>query len=291
MKRTRTITATLTIFALGLCAGQAQAATQTFTQDTDIVWDFGNADPYGSPLAVAGVDGNITKVTVGFTDFTNTDETDDISAVLQGPGGQAVRLMNGAGGNGGAFNVDIVFDDDAVATLPAPLVSASFKPTDVQPADNMPAPAPAPPYEPALSAFNGTDANGEWRLWVEDYVIPGSGNLKAWSLDITTADKPVEPLTLDLAAAKQKLSRQLALTVDASEAGELVFTGKARGSVDVAAGQSEIEARLDPGAFKKLKRKVKKGKKASVEVEATLKVGNESVDDSTTVKIKKKKKK
>jgi hypothetical protein len=33
------------------------------------------------------VDGPIKKVTVGFTDFTSTDETDDVSAVLQGPGG------------------------------------------------------------------------------------------------------------------------------------------------------------------------------------------------------------
>jgi hypothetical protein len=290
MTRTATITATLTLLALGLLGGQAQAATQTFTQDTDVTWDFGDATPYPSPLSVAGVDGPITKVTVGFTDFTSTDETDDVSAVLQGPGGQAIRLMNGAGGNGSAFNVDFVFDDDAVSTLPAPLVSATFKPTDNDPGDNMPAPAPAPPYAPALSVFDATQANGEWRLWVEDYVIPGSGSLKAWSLNITTADPPVEPLTLDLSAGKQKLSRKLALGVDASAAGEVVLRGKARGSVNVPAGESEIDARLDPGAFKKLKRKVTKGKKASVEVEATLKADGKTADDSVKVKIKPKKK-
>jgi len=286
MKRTATISATLLLLSLGAFAAQAQAATQTFTQETDVTWDFGEAAPYPSPLSVTGVDGPITKVTVGFTDFTNTDETDDISAVLQGPGGQAVRLMNGAGGEGPAFNVDIVFDDDAIGPLPAPLTSAAFKPTDNQPADNMPAPAPQIPYAPALSAFDGTEANGEWRLWIEDYVIPGSGSLKSWSLNVTTADKPAEPLTLDLSAGKQKLSRKLALQVDASAAGELILRGKARGSVDVPKGESEIDARLDPGAFKKLKRKVKKGKKASVEVEATLEAGGETADDATKVKIK-----
>jgi hypothetical protein len=198
--------------------------------------------------------------------------------------------MNGAGGNGSAFNVDIVFDDDAIGTLPAPLTSAAFKPTDLEPADNWGAPAPAPPYAPALSVFDGTEANGEWRLWVQDYVIPGSGSLTAWSLDITTADKPAEPLTLELSAGKQKLSRRLGLSVDASAAGELVFTGEARGWVQVPKGQCEIVARLDPGAFKKLKRKVKKGKKASVEVEATLKADGETAEDEVKVKIKAKKK-
>jgi Proprotein convertase P-domain len=292
MKVKATLITMLTLLVSALAASAAPAATQTFTQDGDITWDFGEAAPYGSPLAVAGVDGPITKVTVGFTDFTSTDETDDVSAVLQGPGGQAIRLMNGAGGNGSAFNVDIVFDDDAVSPLPAPLVNATFKPTDNQPGDNMPAPAPQIPYAPALSVFDGAQANGEWRLWVEDYVIPGSGSLKAWSLNITTADPPPpEKLTLDLAAAKQKLARKLTLSVDAGAAGELAFTGKARGSIEVAKGASEVDARLDPGAYKKLKRKVKKGKKASVEVEATLKADGQTAEDSVRVKIKAKKKK
>jgi hypothetical protein len=60
--------------------------------------------------------------------------------------------------------------------------------------------------------------------------------------------------------------------------------------VNVPAGESEIDARLDPGAFKKLKRKVKKGQKASVEVEATLKADGKTADDSVKVKIKPKKK-
>ena len=124
MKAKVTLIAMLTLLGLGLFAGQAQAEVQTFAQEEDIIWDFGEATPYGSPIEVTGVDQPIEKIMVGFTDFTSTDETDDVSIVLEGPGGQAVRLMNGAGGNGSAFNVDIVFDDDAAGPLPAPLTTA-----------------------------------------------------------------------------------------------------------------------------------------------------------------------
>jgi len=282
----------ITIFALlvsALAASAAQAATQTFTQDGDITWD-DNAVPYPSVLPVSGVTGEVTKVTVGFDDLDNTDETDDLAFMLQGPGGQTVRLMNDAGGEGGAFSASIVFDDDAVSGLPAPLVSATFKPTDNSPGDFMDAPAPPPPYGQFLSTFNGVGANGDWRLFVMDYNFLGNGSLKAWSRNITTADEPAEPLTLDLSAGKQKLGRTLTLGVDASEAGELLFTGKARGSIEVAKGESEVDARLDPGAFKKLKKKVKKGKKASVVVEATLKADGKTAEDDVKVKIKPKKK-
>lgn len=279
------------ILALG--ATGAQAATQTFTQETDIEWGLGSATPYPSPITVAGLTGTVTKVTVGFTDLDNSDETDDLSFMLQGPGGQTVRLMNGAGGQGGAFNVNLIFDDGALSGLPAPLASAAFKPTDLDPDDFMDAPAPNPPYGQALSTFNGVNANGDWRLFVMDYVIPGDGSLKAWSLNITTQASPPPPgkdLTLNLTTSKQKLARKLLVVVEASEAGELKFSGKARGSVSVEKGTTEVDARLDPGAFKKLKKKVKRGKPASVVVEASLKADSGgTVDDLVKVKIKKKK--
>jgi hypothetical protein len=291
MKFKVTLLTAIALLASAIAASAASAAEQTFTQETDVSWDFGIADPYPTDLAVAGVDGEITKVTVALNDLTSTDRTDALSFVLQGPGGQTVRLINAAGGDDGASNVDLVLDDDAASTLPAPFVSATFRPTDNQPGDFMAAPAPAPPYGPALSVFDGADANGTWRLWVEDYAIPGSGSLGSWALNVTSKDKPAEPLTLDLSAGKQKLSRKLAVEVDASAAGELVLRGKARGSVQVPEGKSEIDARLDPGAFKKAKKKIKKGKKASVEVEATLKADGETADDDVKVKLKAKKKK
>lgn len=243
---------------------------------------------------VEGVTGTVTKVTVAFTDLDSSDNTRDLSFMLQGPGGQTVRLMNEAGGDLAANNINITFDDEATSNVPTPLASAAFKPTDNGPADFMDPPAPPPPYGNVLSVFNGVPANGTWKLFVEDYEIPGQGSIKAWELKITTVADPTpqpDELKLNISAAKQKLGRKLELDVDTNAAGELLFTGKGRGSVDVPKGESTVDARLDPGAFKKLQKKVKKGKKASVLVEATLKAeGGGSVDDSAKVKIKPKKK-
>jgi hypothetical protein len=54
--------------------------------------------------------------------------------------------------------------------------------------DNFPAPAPAGPYAAALSAFNGTDANGAWSLYVFDDGPGDVGSFAGgWSLTISTA--------------------------------------------------------------------------------------------------------
>lgn len=238
MERTATVATMRTLLALG--TGQAQAATQTFAQEEDIIWELGPADPYPSSIPVAGVSGTVTKVTVGFTDLDNTDETDDLSFMLQGPGGQTVRLMNGAGGMGGAFNVNLIFELGRRRSFGVPGACQGRVQAHRQPARRLHGgPGTPPPYGQALSTFDGVDANGDWRLFMVDYEIPGNGSLKAWSLNITTEADPDPPgpdpekLTLELDASKQKLARRLALDVDAGAAGELVFTGKARGSVDV----------------------------------------------------------
>lgn len=289
MKVKATLTTMLALLISAFAASAAMGATQSFTQETDVAWD-NDATPYPSELAVNGTIGEITKVTVGLTDLDNTDETDDLAFMLQSPVGETVRLMNGAGGEGGAFSVDITFDDDAVSTVPAPLVSATFKPTDVDEADFMDPPAPPPPYGQTLSVFDGASANGTWRLFVADYNLLGSGSVKAWTLNITTKDPDPSALALKLSAEKQKLARKLDLTVNASEAGKLVFGGRARGSADVPKGKSKTTLRINRGAFKALKRKAKKGKKVSFTAKATLLgTGDRTATDSVKVKFKKKK--
>jgi hypothetical protein len=56
---------------------------------------------------------------------------------------------------------------------------------------NFPAPAPAGPYAKSLSAFDGTDPNGTWKLFIID-DSPGSSGAVAnnWALQITTETAP-----------------------------------------------------------------------------------------------------
>ena len=57
--------------------------------------------------------------------------------------------------------------------------------------DVWPAPAPAGPYSTGLSAFDGTDPNGEWRLFVIDDADGNKGFFtNRFQLGITTVPRP-----------------------------------------------------------------------------------------------------
>ncbi len=65
--------------------------------------------------------------------------------------------------------------------------SARFhKPSGYEHDDALPAPAPIGPFARSLSAFDGTDPNGDWRLFIDDDDSGLGGVLTGgWSLEIT----------------------------------------------------------------------------------------------------------
>ncbi len=66
-------------------------------------------------------------------------------------------------------------------------MSGTFRPTNIGAADTFAAPAPAGPYGTTLAAFNGTNPNGNWRLFVVDDLGGDSGNINlGYELTITT---------------------------------------------------------------------------------------------------------
>ncbi|MDS1346713.1 S8 family serine peptidase [Planktothrix agardhii] len=148
----------------------------------------GSASPYPSTINVSGVSGNITNIQVSLSGLSHT-WPDDVDMFLRGPGGQKVMLMSDAGGGYSSRlnNVNLTFRDSASGTLPdgSQITSGTYRPTDYEVGDTFPTPAPAGPYGTALSAFNGTNPNGAWQLFVQDDVGWDSGSIAGgWSLTI-----------------------------------------------------------------------------------------------------------
>jgi ribosomal protein S18 len=128
---------------------------------------------------------------------------DDIDMLLVGPNGVGVMIFSDVGGGNAINNVTVTLSDSASASLSVsrPIVAGTYKPTDAEPGDVMPTPAPAGPYGASLSAFNGISANGIWSLYVVDDGSGDSGMVNGgWSLMITTAAADVAPTISGIAA-------------------------------------------------------------------------------------------
>jgi hypothetical protein len=149
---------------------------RTFTNPIRIADGFSTelspASPYPSEIAVSGLPGSVTKVTVTLNNL-NFGSPPDADVLLVGPNGQSVILMSDARGDGTGhiINMTLTFDDAALSPLPSDqsLRSDTYKPTNFDSAaDLFPAPAPFGPYGATLSVFNGTNPNGTWSLYVVD---------------------------------------------------------------------------------------------------------------------------
>ncbi len=144
------------------------------------------AAPYPSTLGVSGVSGTVTDANVTLNGFSHT-YPDDVDALLVGPTGTTTILMSDVGGGTDAVNLSITLDDEAASLLPdaGPLVSGSFKPTNLEVDEPFPSPAPAGPYGAALTAFDGTNPNGTWSLYVVDDANQDSGSITGgWTLTL-----------------------------------------------------------------------------------------------------------
>ena len=172
-------------------------ATRINIPGTITVPSFGPASPYTNHVVVTNVSGLVNKVTVRLHGFTHSWPA-DVDILLVGPAGQKVVLMSDAGSGNSVANLNLTFDDAASSTLPelTTILDGSFRPTDYAPVDNFPAPAPAGPYASTLSAFNGSNPNGVWTLYIVDDTDQNIGHiLNGWTLNLST----VSPL-INLAA-------------------------------------------------------------------------------------------
>jgi subtilisin-like proprotein convertase family protein len=148
--------------------------------------DSGMAATYPSQLSFSGVVGTVVDVNVQLHGLQH-GSLDDLDIMLVGPGGQNVLLMSDAGG-GAAPGLPLYFDDDVPSSLPdstTPTLT-NYRPTNYGAGDTFPAPAPAPTGS-ELSAFDGTNPNGTWQLYIVDDTAGQSGSLTAgWLLVVRT---------------------------------------------------------------------------------------------------------
>ncbi len=162
----------------------------------------GPASVYPSEINVNNPAGLVTGVQVNLTNFSHT-APDDVDLVLAAPNGNKVVLMSDVGGTNSVTNLNLVFDDTAAASLPdsAALTSGTFKPTDFEPGDAFPAPAPArAPIGRMLSAFNGINPNGNWQLYLVDDNGANAGTVSGgWSISVQSSPDAIGMQTTGIA--------------------------------------------------------------------------------------------
>ena len=157
------------------------------------------ATPYPSTIVVSGGPTSISEVTVGLNGIVHP-HPDDVDIAVDGPGPQSVMLLSDAGGDH-MLDQDMVFSDGAAVSAPDSTditsVASPYKPsnyannsagcpdiTSGTPADSFPG-GPASPSA-TLAAFNTTNANGTWSLYVVDDCAGGAGSIDSgWSIVFT----------------------------------------------------------------------------------------------------------
>ncbi len=151
-----------------------------------------------APLVVSGVgilsdvdfrfNGTSCNATSGST-TVGLDHTfvGDLRLQLRSPSGTTInlvdRMTNGGGGNSGNNFCNTVLDDEATSLVQALLAAnapftGSFKPAN------------------ALSTFDGENADGTWQLLATDFFVGDIGNIRSFSLTITSTVCDPVPVTV-----------------------------------------------------------------------------------------------
>ncbi len=114
----------------------------------------------------------LADVDVGPLDITHTWDA-DLDVFLRSPSGTLVELFTDVGGSGDNF-LNTILDDEAAVSITAgsPPFTGTFRP------------------ERLLSALDGQNSSGEWRLQITDDLSGDTGTLNSWRLRLCGVATP-----------------------------------------------------------------------------------------------------
>ncbi len=203
----------------------------------------GPAAPYPAVRTLSGYTDVITDVIVSVEGVTH-QRPDDLDLLLVGPQGEKVVLMSDACGTREAAGRNWLWDDEA----PAPMTIGDdfstcgqrrHRPTDAEPGDSWPAPAPSGPYTTTLSVFDATDPNGDWRLFVNDDASNNVGFIAfRFKLSIATRSRTPVAFTESAVEVPEGATRTLTLKRSAP-------TSLGVGSVTVTSAPASARSGID----------------------------------------------
>ncbi len=175
-------------------------------------------------------------------DFEHTF-TGDVAIFLIAPSGEVLEFSSGNGGGGNNFQVTTFTDNTSLfITQGAPPYNGTFRPEGRQ--LNL-----APPFfntNPLgtytfATQFSGVDADGDWVLYINDYVAIDVGILNSWSITFTTGAGPAPEVTLgpDITICPGTPTTLIA-DVDPSADTYLWSTGSSASSISVSPNTNTI---------------------------------------------------
>jgi subtilisin-like proprotein convertase family protein len=156
----------------------APAQTQGVTQSPNTVTGVGTI---GGCVTIDNVQINVTHQWTG-----------DIAILLIGPSGQILDLSTANGGSGDNYSNTIFTDNtSAFITQGMPPYAGTFRPegrtTNLsQPYTNFPALG----THTFANTYNGTNANGVWTLYINDFAVADIGEILSWSITFNIGGAP-----------------------------------------------------------------------------------------------------
>jgi uncharacterized repeat protein (TIGR01451 family) len=211
----------------------------------------GTANPYPATINLSGLTGRVNHATMTLHGLAHSFPH-DIDVVLVSPAGTNVLVMSHTGGGYPVANVNLTFDDAAPGTLPNydPIISGTYKPSNYQGPVALPGTAPSKSYQFTLSAFEWSNPNGVWSLYVYDDTPADSGVIAGgWSLSFTNLATvgPVNDLAVSMAVpATLKVGDFLTNTITVANLGPDSGTGVVLTNT-LPAGVTFVSASLSQG--------------------------------------------
>ncbi|WP_408896813.1 hypothetical protein ACJ5H2_18015 [Nocardioides sp. R1-1] len=136
-----------------------------------------------STISVAGLGGVITDINARVEGVSHT-YPDDLDLLLESPEGTFVMLMSDACGGDDVVAYQWNFDDEAAAPMTDDSLTGcnpiNVRPTNFgasDPAASGPLSLPGTLVEDSMSAFDGENANGTWRIHVYDDLVGFGGSI------------------------------------------------------------------------------------------------------------------